>query len=658
MKKAVKITIMLMAFMLIMVTGCKNSFASTNVSSDAFKDEIRGDNASLTDLKVDGTPSVSAYDAGKKHRITLNFTLPVTEKVKDAVSFYELTNGEAADKPPKLSTTPLEVADFKLSGKTAYFVVNKDSFKDIYMYVTASNVQAINGQYMDQDGDTKWGEKDDDDFVTILQPSGTIVGTMDYLNAGFQNQTFSNCISVGFSVNTENNLDIGTLKNKITVSFANPGLSVNNFEDWGLNKDELGSIIENHIRVEQYTKDDSWKEITPNFTYNEADKNWTSPLDLEQNTQVRYKIINTDSIPALKSSKFTYDIKYTMESNLKRTFFSPIDPTGQKDDFVRWNLINNLSILTDDTYKLKYDTDENAVVFTLTPDNLTFNKYIDKTEGVKIVKPKIVLGKYESFKGFVDSTLTLDKFKASAEMSVIYKNTISGLKFWNGYKAEDSYVTLTLQFDSEETYKDAPIIFDRISKASSGNAYPISYNNEVTLYISDVIKKERNLPDTKISDWYSKLKDIYNALKDLPDNDFSYDFATSQSGLLKNFYEEVLKKVCEDFEQDVPGNYAKGTAQSLIKKFLAKVVEEKLPDEDNEYAADERGKNKMKKYNDSCIKNLQFLWISPEVKTETLTGVYTKNDGTSADIEIPSLSFATYAPSNDPKALNGWVKVE
>lgn len=640
---------MFTASMLLVLTSCNNKVVPTNVGSDVFKDKVRSENGNLKSLEVKDI-SVTKYGGEDKHRFTVEFNMPVTDSVETAVSFYKLTNAAAADKAPVLDSDPIKDVTAKVDGKFAYFTVPTKGIDWIYAAVNGSSVQAINGQYMNQDGDTEWAEEQDDKYVDIFDLNSTpLTGNPALLDMGSDNLYFGGAIKAIYKYDEDKTNDpgLGSLINKLVINDTSAF--------WGVEKDDLENFIKKHIRIEQYTHDDSWKEITPEFTYDSTKKEWTAPLDLDENTKVRLKVINAKSIQALKSSKYKYDIKFTLDSNIENILvYSKYaindaygDDTGQRDEFVRWD-INELALNNKPLHYEAHASAEGVLDFVLTPDNLVLKKYIDAANKTKDVTPKMVDGYYKDFAGFDNDTVKVNNFKLMVNRNARY--TIGKRMYLYGY-GYGKYITVSLSVKNTGNDNIVYANLDKVvTSASNVTKYPKAENNKLSFYYT----RSSLSADDKyytLKNWYEHFVACNEKLNKIDSGNYStINFEdTPYSNLkLKDDYERVLAKVKELF-----GTLTEHEQENLAKTAIHRLIKDYIIKDNNE-----DGVKEMLKLSDTAFDPV-YLYISPEVKTDQFTGQYTNASSQVVDINITPLNFATYAPSNyTNNEFNGWAKVD
>ena len=635
MKTTIKLGLCAAAFLL-MFAGCSNAVKPSTVADDSFRANVTGTSHSTTEaLTVSSvTPAPVKYgDADNKYLIEVTFSKPVTDSVKNAIEFYPLTPSKDADKAPtkgnKLS------AEITVNGKVARCVVTG---KDVYLWmkITGSAVEAVNGQRLNLDGDTEWGEPDDDDYVVYTKKSGfnnfklgnptETLGRTYYLNTGNDNVVYNGWLTPKFkkaseekdSSNKPVHPELGDLVNKIEISWAT-GV---NIADYGVKADAITPIIKDHLRVEQYVNG-KWQEISSDGVkfsdYNTTDKKWSASLTLNSDTQVRYKWVDLQNMPNLTSDKYKYPIKFTMECNPKGIVAAgSAEPTNRKASaFAPWDPTVVLSnrIWSDD-----------HVEFELKGDTFTQNVYIsDKLQSASVT-PKKKDGYYLDFTGFVGAGLKEENFKvvfAGKQTGTYTKADIS--------KAGDIELSssVTLKLNNTFVAKEAKVT-ELVKSCSDVGSYPKATNNKVTLYFRPVaFPTEAQVAASFIAQ-----------LSALDEN--SYGAADS---IVKTFYDTVFAKLKYQYKLTEE-------RKAATVRFVKAVVDDII----NNGADSIKG---------SIILNVntpltKTLYISSEVKAAGFTGTYKDPNDGNKDKDynnVPALGFKVSEPSSDPLKQAGWVQL-
>ena len=631
MKTTIKLGLCAAAFLL-MVAGCSNVVKPTAVANDSFRGNVADYNNGEA-LTVSSATVVGKYgDADNKYLIKVTFSKPVTNSVKNAITFNVLTPSGAVDKAPTIGAAV--PADITVDGNVARCVVTG---KDIYVWmkVTGSAVEAINGQHLNQDGDTKESEADDDDYYKDFMlgaPTG-ILGLTRYLNNGSTNSvysdstwtltpTFKGADSDYDSSHQVKDPSLGTLINRAEITF-NP-------ESKGVTADSITGILKDHLRVEQYVNGE-WKEVSATFTYNNAaaagDRKWIAPLTLNSNTQVRYKWIGLRNMPALTTTKQSYKVRYSLNCNEVDIKVGGVTNTSHKaTEFALWNT---------NVLKAKKVTDgDRRVDLTLKLQANTFDQssiFISKTLSNVQVTPKKDTGNtyFTDFIGFDKSGLEKDNFKlmyTAGDYNYAYTPTTA-------YNSEDG-VNLegSVQFKWERKVnlngieaKITDFAVYGVENTASLALYPKVVSGKVSLRYADPVK----INTTTIE---NDMKTLIKA--DLKNED-------EEASFFQELYAVVLPKVRKNNGETEAqtAEKAKRFVKAVMRKELKKVEESTFSFNTHEAHA------------------IAFnLYISPKVKVAGFTGVY--QDGTNKkDIAVPALGFKESAPSADPYEKTGWVKL-
>jgi len=631
MKTTIKLGLCAAAFLL-MFAGCSNAVKPTTVAKDSFRGNADAHNNSPAEiLEISSTSVVPTKygDADNKYLIEVTFSKPVTDSVKNAITFNALTPSGAIDKAPTIgSAVP---ADITADGTVARCVVTG---KDIvvWMKVTGSAVEAVNGRHLNLDSDTIEGEVDDDDYYkpfVLGTPTG-ILGATRYLNNGNANDTYGSwnlnpsfelaSTDIDSSTHKPKDPSLGTLVNRAEITF-NP-------ENNGVTADSITGILKDHLRIEQYVNGE-WKEVTTTFTYNNAttpaDRKWTAPLTLNSDTKVRYKWIGLRSMPKLKhtDTKYQYDMKYAMKCDIA-DIVVPISAneknTNRKAmEFDFWNATSVMDA--------KKATDGiTGIDLKLNLAANTFDtSFIDKTLASVQVTPKKDTGNnyFVDFAGFDESVLKKENFKivyTGGKYSYSYSkpglSDKGGVKLtsavdfrWNMKLTEDQIKGSELAITGVEVYG---------ADSTAISTYPKAVRTKVSLRYTDMI--------------YTKAQ----AKKILQD-----DLKNLESKCVTNFYNAVYNKVPVDEKKNKSLKEAQAWqfVNAALTEFIKEVDAATFNVTEDDYAA-------------STVN----FYISPEVKIAKFTGVY--QDGTNKkDITVPALGFGARTPQDDQYANAGWVKV-
>ena len=630
MKTTIKLGLCAAAFLL-MFAGCSNAVKPTTVAKDSFRgnaDAHNNDSGEI--LKISSTSLPTKYgDADNKYLIEVTFSKPVTDSVKNAITFNALTPSGAIDKAPTIgSTVPVDIT---ADGTVARCVVTGKDIS-VWMKVTGSAVEAVNGRHLNLDGDTIEGEVDDDDYYkpfALGTPTG-ILGNTNYLNNGSANGVYAGFALTPLFKTAATDLDssthqakdpsLGTLINRVEITFDS--------EAHGVKADDISGIIKDHLRIEQYVNGE-WKEVPATFTYAAADKKWTAPLTLNSNTQVRYKWIGLRSMPKLKhtDTKYQYDMKYSMACDIADIvvpdFGNETDTNRKATEFAFWNATSVMEAkkATDGTTGIDLKLKLAANPFSQSPI------FISKTLASVSVTPKKDTGDnyFVDFAGFDESVLKKENFKivyTGGKYSYSYSKP--GLNDKGGV-----HLGLTVDFNwkmqlTENQIKGSELAITGVevygADSTAISTYPKAVRSKVSLRYTDIV--------------YTKAqakKFLQDDLKDL------------ESKCVTDFYKAVYDKVPVDEKKN----------KSLKEALAWQFVNAALTEFTNEVNASSFNVDEVAA--DTAPATVDF-YISPEVKIAKFTGVY-QDGANKKDITVPALGFGARTPQDDQYANAGWVKV-
>lgn len=628
MKTTIKLGLCAAAFLL-MFAGCSNAVKPTTVAKDSFRGNADAHNNSPAEiLEISGTSNPTKYgDADNKYLIEVTFSKPVTDSVKNAITFNALTPSGAIDKAPTIgSAVP---ADITADGTVARCVVTG---KDIvvWMKVTGSAVEAVNGRHLNLDGDTIEGEVDDDDYYkpfTLGTPTG-ILGATRYLNNGNANGVYAGFALTPSFVKASAEVDgsgnkvhpeLGDLINKAVITFDS--------EAHGVKADDITGIIKDHLRIEQYVNGE-WKEVPATFTYAAADKKWTASLTLNSNTKVRYKWIGLRSMPKLKhtDTKYQYDMKYSKDCTIADIVVSPI--TAEKGterkatEFAFWDPTSVMEAkkATDGTTGIDLKLKLAANPFSQSPI------FINKTLASVSVTPKKDTGNsyFVDFAGFDESVLKKENFK------IVY----TGGKYSYSYSKpglnDKGDVKLTSAVDFNWSMK---LTEDQIKNSEAAITSLAVYGADST-EISSYPKAVRSKVSLRYTDMIYTKAQAKEILQD--------DLKNLESKCVTDFYKAVYDKVSVDEKKN------KSLKEAQAWQFVNAVL------------AEFRAEVEVPTFNvnvDNYAVSTVDFYISPEVKIAKFTGVY-QDGADKKDITVPALGFGARTPEDDQYKNAGWVKVE
>ena len=427
---------MLAAVAALALAGCNNAIKPTEPAADSFAynadQYYRGTNDTPFTVK-----SIKKNDHGptktgevRYHQIVVEFSHPVTKKaVMEGVKCYKLTNADSVFAMPRQTPVTINDNDVQVDsmGTKAYLTVNTNDIDYLYVYVTASQMRAVNGALLNADKDDVWGEKDDDDYAAFFDvprasatpligfvnhKKETLVPGEDGLNRELWTESAAKNVfadlTVGYGSATSDSAHMVKTLVLPTSTFESRFLDSTEKDDV-LNR-FAREVLNRHLKLEQYDWENArWDNVDVSFAINNAKDKWVSKIDVKPNRKLRALLINVDQmqLPGLK--KFGYPIKGHFRHNGPKTVVLPSDlNTG----YVSLQEGDNWPA-SDLTWKFASNSSNGnkTIEITLKPgslglmDNLFVNKWVRLTADNKDST------KASFFAGFDSTTVTKDNFK-------------------------------------------------------------------------------------------------------------------------------------------------------------------------------------------------------------------------------------------------------
>lgn len=344
MKKTLKIGMLAAAAVLMVLTGCKNSFAPTTPSEDSFKAEVTRTNATYNGFKIMGVAHKFYGDSNnEKLQVTIAFTQNVTvDGVKNGVRFYKLTDADKSWTMPAKAPLSVAEADIKVDGTNAYFTVGTKGVDHLYVFVEAAKTQAESGASLNQDGDDEWAEKHDDDYAYYQAiGSSTLKGNPGFdraaastTAAGYQAAsnsflstvfmpTFQNGSDSSDQLVTTVDVDATTFNGTTWLGKMDGTSAVFDDAEKTAARSTAAGLLTKHLKAEYYNwKESKWVTVDLSFSYKEIEadvstftaafKGWRSNITLEPNRQIRFKWVDTKDMKMELKKTYGYPIKYSL----------------------------------------------------------------------------------------------------------------------------------------------------------------------------------------------------------------------------------------------------------------------------------------------------------------------------------------------------------
>lgn len=428
MKTTLKIG-MLAAVAALALAGCNNAIKPTEPAADSFAynadQYYRGtaDEAfTVKSIKKNDHGSTKAGEV-RYHQIVVDFSHPVTkEAVKQGVKCYKLTNADNIYSMPRKA--PVNIDDVRVDsmGTKAYLTVNTNDIDYLYVYVTASQMRAVNGALLNADKDDVWGEKDDDDYAAFFNVSrASATALIGFVNHAKETEDLNRhlwykedaaknvfaSLTVGHGPATSDSKYMGKTLELDASIFKDRFLG-------GLTEkaelDKFANEVLKYLKLEQYDwKKATWENVAVSFAINSTNDKWVSNIDVKPNRQLRARLIDADKIQ-LTLKRFGYPIKTHFQHNgptivvLKEALNTGYVPLREGDNWPIDDAQNDL------TWKLA--SNEKTIEITLKPDRLKSkdnlfvgNKWVQLTYDNKDST------KASFFAGFDPDTVTKDNFK-------------------------------------------------------------------------------------------------------------------------------------------------------------------------------------------------------------------------------------------------------
>ena len=435
MKTTLKIG-MLAAVAALALAGCNNAIKPTEPAADSFAynadQYYRGaSDAPFTVKKIEkNNHGPTKTGEVRYHQIVVEFSHPVTKKaVMEGVKCYKLTNADNNYSMPR--KTPANITDVRVDsmGTKAYLTVDTNDIDYLYVYVTASQMRAVNGALLNADKDDVWGERDDDDYAAFfdvprasatplvgfvkhaketLPPNGEDLNRHLWYEEDAAKNVFEP-LTVGYGPATS---DSGYLAKTLEL---NTSIFKNRFLDGSTERAELDKFaneVLKYLKLEQYDwKKATWENVAVSFATNSTNDKWVSKIDVKPNRQLRARLIDADKIQ-LTLKRFGYPIKVHFQHNgpkivvLKEALNTGYVSLQEGDNWPTNDATND--------FTWKFASNMKTIEITLKPDNLglvdnvfTANKWVQ----VKARNKDYLSNKKSFFAGFDPDTVTKDNFK-------------------------------------------------------------------------------------------------------------------------------------------------------------------------------------------------------------------------------------------------------
>lgn len=317
MKKVIKLSLFLVSIFAVLA-ACKAPVVGTAVDERSF--ELNADDkGSGTEHFTVGAVTVTEYDAMyttlKQHLVSIQFSQPIdADGVKNGVSFYKLTDASDYDKMPGKQPL-LVVGEVKIVDRIAYFTVNTDTVKDLYMFIKADAVTSRTGQHLNEDKDDIDGEPGDDDYAIHLINSGSLVGNVDFdKETIYRNKSLSGRFNPVFVPGDPVKEDAHITKKVIinSMPFENLCLLAEQTDQCNA----LSKSLSGYLKVEQFDwANNEWgPEQALTFTWDASTHQWEAPVSVAENRAIRFKWVNTDAFK-VKTQKYGYELRWSLKNN-------------------------------------------------------------------------------------------------------------------------------------------------------------------------------------------------------------------------------------------------------------------------------------------------------------------------------------------------------
>ena len=480
MKTTLKIG-MLAAVAALALAGCNNAIKPTEPAADSFAynadQYYRGESdAPFTVKKIEKNDhGPTKTGEVRYHQIVVEFSHPVTkEAVKQGVKCYKLTNADNNYSMPRKTSVNIDDVRVDSMGTKAYLTVNTNDIDYLYVYVTASQMRAVNGALLNADKDDVWGEKDDDDYAAFFNvprasatpllgfvnhAKETLVSGDDGLNRELWTESAAKNVFASLSVGTGTSDFLYMGKTLVLDASIFKG----RFLDYPSEQDVLDrfarEVLNKHLKLEQYDwKKATWENVDVNFAINSAKDAWVSKIDVKPNRKLRAKLINVDQMQLTGLKKFGYPIKGHFRHNGPKTVVLPSDldtgyvslqegdnwPTNDATNDLTWKFASNMKTIEISLKSVNLGLKDNV---------FTGNKW------VKVAADNKDSSKKSFFAGFDPTTVTKDSFKCFIDKDgkrqlVIKDVTVVQSEVANYPKAFDKII-----ISSEDTLTGTELVY-------------------------------------------------------------------------------------------------------------------------------------------------------------------------------------------------------
>lgn len=502
MKTTLKIG-MLAAVAALALAGCRNAIP-TEPAADSFaynadqyyKNATNGEGL-FTVKSIDSTAyGVAKTGDTRLHQIVVEFSHPVTaEAVKQGVNCYKLTN--AANYYSMPGKAPATITDVRVDsmGTKAYLTVNTNDIDYLYVYVTASQMRAVNGALLNSDGDDVWGEAGDDDYAKyfgIPRASATpLVGFVNHaketakLNKTLLGENVFASLTVGKGSATSDSAYMGKTLALDTSTFVAQFIdSPSEYTVDVLNK-FANDVLNKYLKLEQYDWEKAtWDNVAVSFAINSTKDAWVSKIDVKPNRQLRARLIDADQIQLTGLRKFGYPIKAHLKHNGPKTV---VLTSALKTGYVSLQQGDNWPADTTDEINdltWKFAADKKTIEITLKSDSLgsDYNVFVDN-KWVKVTAANKDSTKASFFAGFDTSTVTKDNFKCffteDGDRPLVIKDVIAVQStVGTNPKAFDKII---ISFEDKLNDTTSVYISPKVMTASFTGSYSDGTNKEYTV---------------------------------------------------------------------------------------------------------------------------------------------------------------------------------
>ena len=416
MKTTIKLGMLAAAFLLTFAS-CSNMVKDpVAVDNAAAKSVVTGHTTEAKGFKVTEIKGYvygdTANSSNAQYQVQVKFSYRPDEKTLHGVTFRTLnkqTGTDAAYAVPTVKET-LTPDKTEVVDGTVYFTFNRKStdIVNLLVFVKADKVMAENGAKLDHDGDTAFGEADDDSYAEIINKNGDTLGIENYfhelgVNSAGQNKTWM-INSVTFATNASST---GADKNMLKQVILTPA-TIDGVKDTDLKAFNSGltTEINNRVTLEEYDwQNAKWVELSkPTFSYSSITNNWTAAVSISAGRYARILFKGRDTAKAYTDKKLRdYSIKYTLDNEV-----SPIYQLGahstdysKSSDVATWFWKGTDMVVTKETGLVRIKFNRSTTT--------TFETYGTAWNTVSI--QNVLAGKKTLFKGFDRDTVTKENFK-------------------------------------------------------------------------------------------------------------------------------------------------------------------------------------------------------------------------------------------------------